>query len=136
MATEITLELNNHEYKIVKLNALGQFNLARKILSLFAPIMAQGGAVNEYVALFSALSTMSDKDANQLFCDLLRSVSVKEEKGRGWSPLVSGNTFMYDNLDLSECVDIAAEVIRLNLAGFFSHLSGVIAVMQTRTKTK
>lgn len=136
MATEITLELNNREYKIVKLNALGQFNLARKILSLFAPTMAQGGAVNEYVALFSALSTMSDKDANQLFCDLLRSVSVKEEKGRGWSPLVSGNTFMYDNLDLSECVDIAAEVIRLNLAGFFSHLSGVIATMQTRTKTK
>lgn len=136
MATEITLELNNREYKIVKLNALGQFNLARKILSLFAPTMAQGGAVNEFVALFSALSTMSDKDANQLFCDLLRSVSVKEEKGRGWSPLVSGNTFMYDNLDLSECVDIAAEVIRLNLAGFFSHLSGVTAAMQTRTKTK
>lgn len=136
MAVEVTKEINGREYKLVKLNALGQFNLARKILSLFAPTMAQGGAVNEYMAIFGALSTMSDKEANQLFCDLLRSVSVKEDKGRGWSPLVSGNSFMYDNLDLSECVDLVVEVIELNLAGFFSHLFGVMASIQTRTKTK
>ena len=136
MAVEVTKEINGREYKLVKLNALGQFNLARRILSLFSPTMAQGGAVNEYMALFGALSTMSDKDANQLFCDLLRSVSVKEEKGRGWSPLVSGNSFMYDNLDLAECVDLVVEVVELNLAGFFSHLFGVMASIQARTKIK
>lgn len=136
MAVEVTKEINGREYKLVKLNALGQFNLARKILSLFAPTMAQGGAVNEYMAIFGALSTMSDKEANQLFCDLLRSVSVKEDKGRGWSPLVSGNSFMYDNLDLSECVDLVVEVVELNLAGFFSHLFGVMSNIQGRTKTK
>lgn len=133
MAAELTKTINGQEFKIVKLNALGQFNLARKLISLMAPSAGQS-STNEFALLFGALSNMTDKEANQFFCDLFRSVSVKEEKGRGWSPLVSGSTLMYDNLDLSDYIDLAEVVIELNLANFFKHLTDTLARFQTKAK--
>lgn len=133
MAAELTKTINGQEFKIVKLNALGQFNLARKLISLMTPSAGQK-STNEFALLFEALSNMTDKEANQLFCDLFRSVSVKEEKGRGWSPLVSGSSLMYDNLDLSDYIDLAEAVIELNLANFFEHLTEFLARFQTKAK--
>lgn len=133
MAAELTKTINGQEFKIVKLNALGQFNLARKLISLMTPSAGQK-STNEFALLFGALSNMTDKEANQLFCDLFRSVSVKEEKGRGWSPLVSGSSLMYDNLDLSDYIDLAEAVIELNLANFFEHLTEFLARFQTKAK--
>lgn len=133
MAAELTKTINGQEFKIVKLNALGQFNLARKLISLMTPSAGQS-STNEFALLFGALSNMTDKEANQLFCDLFRSVSVKEEKGRGWSPLVSGSSLMYDNLDLSDYIDLAEAVIELNLANFFEHLTEFLARFQTKAK--
>ena len=65
---------------------------------------------------------MPDKQAEDILFLLLQGVYRKEPKGLGWSPVVSKNGLMYDDLDLFTLGILAVESIKINLNSFMQHM--------------
>jgi hypothetical protein len=123
-----------------KLNARQQFHVARRLaplisqLATFGPMIAQalsGDASPEatealIMPLTRALSGMSDQDCDYVL-DACLAVVQRGQGGNGagpalfadiWSP--RAGKLMFEDIQLPEMLQIAAEVLRENLTGFFA----------------
>lgn len=114
------ITIGEREYQLRKINAIKQFHLARKLAGLFAGMVGNNSntdeeRVNEFLA---AISSMEDSKAEELLFLTLQGAYVKVPKTGGWTPLVNGNTLMFEDLNIVDLGKIAFEVIQFNLANF------------------
>lgn len=114
------ITIGEREYQLRKMNAIKQFHLARKLAGLFAGMVGGNSSndeerINEFL---TGISNMEDSKAEELLFLTLQGVYVKVPKTGGWTPLVNGNTLMFEDLSILDLGKIGFEVIRFNLSNF------------------
>jgi hypothetical protein len=126
-----------HTYKAAPLSALAQFHLARKLSPVIAPFLetalpvlnkaADGLSTRDLPALLKdvspflkVLAELPEAEVNYVIETCLATVTRKEPKGGGWSPVWSkaGGAMMFDDIKMPDMLVIAAHVIQDNLADF------------------
>lgn len=129
-----TIEIAGHEYLIGKLDAFAQFHVQRRL----APILTEMGiSVRELAArgvdfdnqpddvlvtimsgVMRVISKMSDEDSEYVLrvcCSVVR----RKDSG-GLQNILTQGRFQYDDINMQVMVQLAFEVCRENLSGFFS----------------
>jgi len=131
------VEINGISYQIGKLDAFKQFHLARRITPMFATLAVasqnfEGLGEGEKPSLWQIveklagpiseeLAKKSDEEMDHILWPCLAAVRRKVA-GDHWMPLkaAGANRLMYEDIDGLVLVRLAVEVIKENLAGFFS----------------
>lgn len=116
------ITLNEIEYQIRKVNAIKQFHFARKLAGCFSGLINSKDKDEQVNIFISNISSMPDKQAEDILFLLLQGVYRKEPKGLGWSPVIGKSGLMYDDLDLFTLGILAVESIKINLNSFMQHM--------------
>lgn len=130
--------INSHDYKFSQIPALAQFHIVRRLapiigelLGAIGPSMKGGKSeVNQDEMLkalgpiTSALAKLSDEDANYVLFGLLKNVTRKQAGG-GWAKIVTGETFMFEDIDMKVMIQLAVKSFMVNLGGFINALPSV-----------
>lgn len=137
----IEFEVSSKTYRAEKMNAFKQLHVARKlapVLSGLAPLfMSVSSAPDdanmaEVIAghgesvlgpLAAAVSSMPDADAESIVMTCL-DVVVRQDSGTWARVTAPGGGLMFQDIDLSEMLQITAKVIQDSLSGFFTGLPG------------
>lgn len=140
------LTINGNKYRSVKLNAIQQFHVARRL----APaILTLGSTASELVKTLTALQSkgdaaevdafgmmvaaagplanvlgaMTDEDSDYVINACLRAVSREVSSGVGWQNVISSSGgVMFDDIELPVMLQLVVAVIRENLANFTNAL--------------
>ena len=120
-------ELNGHTYGLGKIDARSQFHIVRRLAPVLGEIApaAAGGKMEGLDALpplANAIAKLSDADADYCLFGLLAVVRRKQPQGMGWGPVCTGNTLMYDDLDMVGMLQLAWKALEFNMSGFFAAL--------------
>lgn len=131
-------EINGHMYALGKMPALTQFHVLRRISPLLARLqnlpglmkMAQGMEAGDRAAvLFSAagplaeaFAEMKDEDANYVIFSAF-AVARRKEKDKS-APMLApdGFTFMYQDIEMPEMIELTVAVLKENFGNFFDML--------------
>ena len=134
------------EYKAVKVDAVKQFHLARRLspfLEAIIPLVSKvkAGAVNADDSTFDALlegyapfakmmADMPDDQADYILFGLLACVKKKQANGLGYAAVTNGNALMYQDINCVHMIKMAYHALMENLADFFPQgaatLSGIM----------
>lgn len=124
-------EINGRTYRSSLMPPKVAFRVVRRILPVMAALVAKAepgkkvDIANVVLPLGMALGEMSDANADYVLDTLLGAVQLQATGGK-WGPVIASNgVLMNQEIDLAEMIEIAAEVFKENLAGFF-------AAMQSR----
>jgi hypothetical protein len=133
----IETTINEHEYRITKLGLFDQAHVTRKLAPVvpqLAPLITAltGDALVEAVEgdfssmaeaimpLANALAEMPEADFNFVMVKCL-SV-VKRRQDSLWSPVIAGDSVMYDDLELLEAIELIVRVVVASLGNFIQGL--------------
>lgn len=136
---EREFSLGTREFKLLKIDALKQFHIVRRIgpiLSDLLPGMKDAGKLKEaeklsegekldVIAKFvgpimTGLSKLSDADAELVLYGLLHAVEVKH--AGQWSRISTGSLLMIQDFELPVMMQLAGRAFMYNLSGFFAAL--------------
>ena len=123
-------EIKSVNYRASKLSVFDQLKVSRKLLPILAGLLGdfqalksatQGGDV--YQALETALpkiaeslADMSEEDTN---ANILPCLSVvARQNGKVWTPVMSQNELMFDDIDLMSMLQIVGRVVGDSLGNF------------------
>lgn len=130
-----TITLAGINYQIGKTNALTQFHVLRRLAPVLAPLgsvaLSKGGKLEaddflEFIGpLTDALANLPEADANYVIFSCLAVVKREVADGR-YAPIVAGQQFMFEDIDMVAMIRLTVEVVQDNLSGFFAGLGGVI----------
>lgn len=122
------VKLDGNEYKLIKLPAMAQFHVARRLAGLLAPILQQNLTKYERLSAFmDKIGELEDKDAEALISQLMAQTYIQEPNGTGWSLVMPGGKLMRDDLDLSIIIMLCWESVVLNLSNFTRQISNLTA---------
>lgn len=123
-------EIKGVNYRASKLSVFNQLKVSRKLLPVLAGMLgdfqgiksaAQGGDV--YKALEAALpkiaeslADMSEEDTNAIILPCLSVVA--RQNGKVWTPVMSQNELMFDDIDLMSMLQIVGRVVGDSLGNF------------------
>lgn len=113
-------------YSVGRLDAFKQLHVARRIMPVFA-----ANSAREY---FEMLAGMSDGDIEYVVKACLGAVQ-REVDGGGWAPVMANGLPMYQDVDATAMMELAAAVIKENLSGFFTAVRAYAASGSTSTTT-
>jgi len=134
--TPIELQIDDHVYRIGKLDALSQFHVARRL----APVMAAiGGKVVElassnpgmpqdewmmtlFAPVADAVSRLTDDDSNYIITTVLSVVYRQQDEK--WAPVQVNKRMMFLDIDMQLMLRLTVESIKGNLGSFFSGVVG------------
>jgi hypothetical protein len=124
------LEVEGRQYRTGKLNAFKQFHLMRKLLPLFSGMgeslsqmpatvgSGEGQFWHSLSPIAQAVADMSDDDSEWIIKTCLAAVTVFN--GRNWVPVATPTgELMFEDIDLSQMLQLAFGVIQENLGNFF-----------------
>ncbi|OQP33933.1 phage tail assembly chaperone [Pantoea latae] len=127
-------EINGVQYRTAKLSVFDQLKVSRKLLPVLAGLLAdfqgikaaaEGGDV--YKAMETALpkiadslAGMSDEDTNAIIFPCLSVVS--RQNGKGWSPVMTQGTLMFDDIELMSMLQMVGRVVGDSLGNFLPAL--------------
>ena len=143
-------EINGIKYTCVKLNAILQFHIMRRLaplLSGLAPLAslssAPAGATIDEVkhglssnpeslekalaAIGGALAALSNADAEYVLHGLLAAVNRHEPHGLGQYPVAVENRIMYQDITMPEMLQLAWKAIQFNFSNFFNGLPSILS---------
>ncbi len=133
-------EIRGRKFSMVKLDALKQFHIVRRVGPLIADLLkALGGIKKEQLEgltekekleefaqiaepVMEGLSKLSDKDAEFVLFRLLSAVQVHQAEHNVWAKIASDQGIMMQDLDLPTLLQVAGKSLVFNLSGFFSML--------------
>jgi hypothetical protein len=144
----IEFTVGEHRYRSRKLNARQQFHVARRLGPLFGQLLTLGPALAQATeprtngedtsdtataraagdaleAFTLALARVPDADCDYVL-DRCMEATQRLQGGNGsgvaWADVWNqrANRLMFDDIDLPAMMQIASEVLRDNLSGFFS----------------
>ncbi|NEG57961.1 phage tail assembly chaperone [Pantoea agglomerans] len=123
-------EIKGVNYRTSKLSVFDQLKVSRKLLPVLAGLLGdfqalksatQGGDV--YRALETALpkiaeslADMSEEDTNAIILPCLSVVA--RQNGKVWTPVMSQNELMFDDIDLMSMLQIVGRVVGDSLGNF------------------
>jgi hypothetical protein len=123
-------EIKSVNYRASKLSVFDQLKVSRKLLPVLAGLLGdfqalksatQGGDV--YQALETALpkiaeslADMSEEDTNAIILPCLSVVA--RQNGKVWTPVMSQNELMFDDIDLMSMLQIVGRVVGDSLGNF------------------
>lgn len=123
-------EIKGVNYRASKLSVFDQLKVSRKLLPVLAGLLGdfqalksatQGGDV--YQALETALpkiaeslADMSEEDTNAIILPCLSVVA--RQNGKVWTPVMSRNELMFDDIDLMSMLQIVGRVVGDSLGSF------------------
>jgi len=123
-------EIKGVNYRTSKLSVFDQLKVSRKLLPVLAGLLGdfqalksatQGGDV--YKALETALpkiaeslADMSEEDTNAIILPCLSVVA--RQNGKVWTPVMSQNELMFDDIDLMSMLQIVGRVVGDSLGNF------------------
>lgn len=119
-------ELSGNKYIVGKLDARLQFHIIRRlapVLSELAPALKNKNVGAEaLVPLTGAIAKLSDEDADYCLFGLLKAVNRFQGQGLGTGPVATGNTLMYNDIDVPTMLQLAWKSMSFNMSGFFAGL--------------
>lgn len=130
-------KIGEREFKLSKINALKQYHVTRRIapiMSELLPTIAELAKSKKSVdnlteedqfdqiakfaqPIMTGLSKLNDADAEMVLFTLLYAVEIKQTTGN-WARVSSGNSLMFDDLDLPLLLNAAGRSLVFNLQGF------------------
>lgn len=132
------MEINSIKYDIGRLSPLKQFHLVRRIVPLLAKssegiaalqsgaAQSSGDLAKMILPMVDELARMPDEEAEYIIFTCL-SVVRRDSGGSGWSPVLTReNTLMFEDIGMEAMLKLVAEVVKVNLSGFFAGLGGQI----------
>lgn len=116
------VEFREHTYEIGKLSAMQQLHVTRRA----APIFAALGSLSDLsldaalIPISTALAGMADKDVEFIMATTLSVVRRKLPNGNGWAGVWNkqANQPQYEDINLSDMLFLAKEVMQLNVGSF------------------
>jgi hypothetical protein len=131
-------EQNGATYKVGKLDARAQFHIVRRLAPVFGelvPALQDGKEGFDAIpAMARAIAGLSDSDADYCIFGLLAVISRKQEQGLGWTPVATGNSLMYAEVDMVGMLQLAWQSLQHNMAGFFAALPSDLAEAVQKVK--
>ena len=121
------LTIGEHEFVLGRMPVFKQFHVARRLSPILATIVGAEGGVEALKGglaglrvqpIAEALAQMSDADADYILHACLGIVSLRQE-GR-LTPIFRAGNLMFDWITMPQMLQIAAEVIMQDLAGFMA----------------
>lgn len=114
MAREV--EIGGSLYTVSKLpNAIKQMHIMRRILPLLSG-MTGVDTTDSIKSIFENIGSIKDEDFEYILFGLLENVKKKDTVSGLWVSLTSGNTLMFQDIDLMTLLDIAKESAMENFA--------------------
>lgn len=110
-------EINGYDLRIYKFNAFEQLDLVADLLSLI-DMSALKSKADVSTAFINGISKMPSEKRHSLVKRTLKKTYLKPEGAASYSPLISGNELMFDNLELFDIISIMLEVITFNMGNF------------------
>jgi len=124
------------EYKAIKVDAVKQFHLARRLspfLEAIIPLIGKvkAGAIAEgddatfdaliegYAPFAKMMADMPDEQADYILFGLLACIKQKQANGLGWANVSNGNALMFQNITVVQMLQMAYRALLENLADFF-----------------
>lgn len=127
-------EINGTKFKINKINALGQFHLARMLSPLLSELLPAMGKIAKLkesevsdahleflTPIFTGVSKLSRIDSETVLFSLLSAIEIQQAQGN-WAKLANANGLMFDDLELPLMLQCAGRAFMYNLGGFFNAL--------------
>jgi len=127
-------EINGKSYRIEKLDAFKQFHVSRRIapilptlIPVFLKVMKDGGVGEDLLGLVEVIkpftegiAAMPDEAAEYVLRTCL--ATSQRLNGKTWAPVwsVGANACMYDDMDISEMMQIVIKVVEDSLGSFIS----------------
>jgi hypothetical protein len=124
-------EINGVQYSASKIGAREQFHIVRRlapVLGEIIPAVQSGDTANGLPKAATAISGLSDSDADYVLFGLLQSVKRKQAQGLGWSPVSTGNQLMFEDIDMGVMLRLAWEALLYNVGGFFPVAPSALSV--------
>ena len=120
-------EIGSQNFRSTKLDAFKQFHLSRRLVPVVGALATLASSdSNDFNAvvgpLSAAIASMPDADCDYILKTCLATVQIQQ--GSAWSPVMRGDVLMFETIDLSVMLQIAAKVIQDNLSGFFQGVAG------------
>lgn len=121
-------EVAKYRYKSTRMNAMTQFHVARRLSPVFA---ALGEAykknpddfMSALPALMGVVSSMPDADVDYVLKNCLRLCQRFQGEALPWANVLASNgELMFQDLGMTEMLQITWNVIADNFASFFSAL--------------
>ena len=124
-------QVGEFQYVPQRMDAKQQFHIVRRLapfIGEIAPVLAAlkasgaDAAVEALKPLGTALAAMSDDDADYVLFRLLRSCKRQAPGGQGLVEVAVGDTLNHLDINLAQMLQIAAGVLKHNLADFMGAL--------------
>lgn len=134
-----SLEVNGHDYQFAKLSALAQFHIVRRLAPIIGellngidpksfkdgkPNISQADMLKALGPISTALAKLSDEEANYVLFGLLKVVQRKQVGG-GWANIATGESLMFEDIDMKIMIQLSVKSFMVNLGGFISALPSV-----------
>ncbi len=116
-----TIDLGGSVYTVVKLSAMQQFHVTRRL----GPLLAAAKGSGTLQGLTDGLAKLPDAEAEYILFGLLAGIRKKEAGGLGFAPLVVDGRLMYQNISLPDMLQLAYKSFMVNLQGFSAALPQV-----------
>jgi hypothetical protein len=140
LESERSFTAGGFNFKLLKVNALEQFHIVRRIgplLSEIIPSLSQIKAKAEdtdklteeqklaefgkiLAPLMTGLSKLSDSDANFVLFRLLSAVEVEQKEFGSWTRIATHDGIKMQNIDLPILLQAAGRALMFNLSGFLA----------------
>lgn len=114
-------EVGGIKYKAGKLPAIKQFHIVRRCAPLLAGITDKDKALE---TIFNGIGTLKDEDVDYVLFGLLECVE-RDNNPHGWAKVSTGKSLMFQDIDLSIMLQIAAKAFQENYAGFLSAMPSI-----------
>ncbi|SKA20347.1 phage tail assembly chaperone [Pantoea eucalypti] len=123
-------EIKGVNYRTSKLSVFDQLKVSRKLLPVLAGLLGdfqalksatQGGDVYKAIEtalpkIAESLADMSEEDTNAIILPCLSVVA--RQNGKVWTPVMSQNELMFDDIDLMSMLQIVGRVVGDSLGNF------------------
>ena len=133
-------EVNGVKFQMMKLDAMKQFHIARRIGPILSELLpslkeiaatskgmpeAVGGDQMDAIAkvigpIMMGLSRLSEEDSERLLKDLLARVQMWDTRFNTWVNLIAANQIALQDIELPTLIQIAGQSFAFNLSGFFN----------------
>lgn len=114
--------INGVNYKASKLPAIKQFHIVRRVAPLLAGMTDKDKAIE---GIMNGIGSLKDEDANYILFGLLSCVE-REQLGHGWAKVCTGESLMFQDIDLGVMFQIATKAFQENYGGFLGEMGSAL----------
>lgn len=130
----VNFTVGQFNYVAEQLNAFDQLHVVRKIAPVFAALVPPGAEMKSLSSMLNidvsvvlpnvadVLARLPEEDVNALMLKLLSVVRREQPNHSGWAPMVASGRLMFDDLKVTELMQIAVKSGQHSLGDFLSAL--------------